>query len=123
MQRKWVIQLSYGIPFLLFIFLLIESFNEWSSKTNFGLTHLELYGMASAIFLIQLVRNSILGWALVIGLYLFQLTFLLIDLKELFALYGAKYDSSQVITYLLVLLVYLIIGYFYFLLKPKSKRI
>lgn len=121
--KNLLIRLLYLIPLLIFVFGFIMSRNELDNMSSFGIEYFYIFLIPTIIFLYQTIRNSIIGWVLVLILYLTYLGIWIKGLIEMYDLVGAKYEYSQYFTLWILVIIYLGIGLIYYIYRPKKKLI
>ncbi|MFK5959725.1 MAG: hypothetical protein QM495_12765 [Lutibacter sp.] len=119
-MKNILIRLLYLIPLLIFIFGFITSRNELNSMSSFGAEYLYIFLIPTIIFLYQTIRNSIVGWILVLILYFAYLGIWVKELIEMYDLVGAKYEYVQYFTFWIYVIIYLGIGLIYYIYRPKK---
>lgn len=119
--KEIFIRLLYVIPLLLFTTELFYSLDSLNSTTSFGIKYKYAFIIPILIFAYQSIRNSKVGWVLVMSLYLTFLTIWVIGLIEGFSMIGAKYSYGQYLSFWIFVLLYLGIGWIYYKFRPKTK--
>ncbi len=114
-------RLLYIIPLGLFLYVLIASWGELDNTSRFGIPDLYVLLLPVLIFGYQAISNSIVGWILVIILYLLFLFYWISGLIKAYELVGAKHDHSQYYTWWIFVILYLTLGFLYIKVRPKSK--
>ncbi len=80
--------------------------------------------VSSIIFIYQSIRNSILGWYLVLFLFLAYFLLTLIAFRnQNIGVYGIKTDLGDILLNLLYILLLVGVGYFYFRIKPDDRKV
>lgn len=118
--KEVLIRLLYVIPLLLFTTELFYSLDSLNSTTSFGIKYKYAFIIPIFIFAYQSIRNSKLGWLLVLSLYLTFLTIWVIRLIEAFSMVGAKFTYGQYLLFWVFVLLYLGIGFVYYKFRPKT---
>jgi hypothetical protein len=116
-------RLAYIIPATIFLWLFIGYSDKWTSESSFQLTYFYLLGSVMLIFTYQSIRNSILGWLLVFWLYLIYGFWLCQEFQNWWRLIPAKSDPDNIYNWLLFGFIYLLIGLFYWLIRPYRRYI
>ena len=119
-SNSFLIRLLYLIPLCIFIFILISNWNDLSLSSSFGIKYVYVLIIPSVIFAYQTIRNSIIGWTLVMIMYSIFLAAWSYKLIEEFSLVGAKYSVGQYVSWWLLVILYLLIGFLY--LKYRSRK-
>ena len=119
--KEVLIRLLYVIPLLLFTTELFYSLDSLNSTTSFGIKYKYAFIFPIFIFAYQSIRNSKLGWFLVLSLYLTFLTIWVIRLIEAFSMVGAKFTYGQYLLFWVFVLLYLGIGFVYYKFRPKTR--
>ncbi|MBN2894138.1 MAG: hypothetical protein JXL97_19865 [Bacteroidales bacterium] len=115
-------RLFYIVPFVLFLSLMIFDRNNLKNTGLSGLQNWLLYAISGVLFLYQSIRNSIVGWVLVLMIYTFFLVILLkiaigvIMLAAFAGIIGIGF-------WLIVLAIYLFLGYIYLKIRPIGRVI
>ena len=117
------IRLLYIIPLILFIIGLFNSLDELNSTSSLGIKYKYVFIFSIVIFSYQSIRNSRVGWALVMLLYLSFLTIWVYGLIDGFSMVGAKYTYGQYFSWWIWVLIYLGIGWIYYKFRPKTNLI
>ena len=121
--KNILIRLLYVIPLLIFVFGFIKGRDELNSVSSFGVEYFYIFLIPTIIFLYQTIRNSIVGWILVLILYLTYLVIWVKGLIEMYDLVGGKHDYSQYIILWIFVIFYLGIGLIYYKYRPKKRLI
>lgn len=115
-----LLRLFYVIPFLFFtyafiieLFFVVEKFR----RVDYA------FLIAMTIFLYQSIRNSIIGWILVMVLYLIFLYMLGEGIIRSINYLGAKMDMRTLLIQCGFVLVYLGLGFLYLKIRPKKRII
>ena len=119
-SNNFLTRLLYIIPLCIFIFALISNWNDLSLNSSLGIKYSYILIIPSIIFAYQTIRNSIIGWILVMLMYLSFLALWSYTLIEAFSLVGAKHSIGQYITWWIFVMFYLILGFLYF--KYRSRK-
>ncbi|OEK03104.1 hypothetical protein BFP97_16945 [Roseivirga sp. 4D4] len=119
-RGRW---LFYGFPALFFVILFISSYEKWHFTSSFGVTYFVLFGFASLVFIHQVMRNSLLGWWLCMLLYAVYLRYILYELKDSYDLLIVKTTPSTIWFGVIILILYLLLGLMYRLIRPKNRLI
>ena len=75
------------------------------------------------VFLYQSIRNSIIGWGLVMILYMAFLYLLGDGIIDSYYDIGAKIDKQTFVIQILIGLVFMGLGYLYWKIRPKKRLI
>jgi hypothetical protein len=118
--KNILIRLLYIIPLTVFIYALFSNWKDLDSESSFGLKYLYVTIVPIIIFAYQSIRNSIVGWILVIFLYLSYLTLWVYGLIEEYLNVGVKYSQEQYFSWWIFVILYLGLGYVYFKFRPKE---
>ena len=121
--KNILIRFLYIIPLLIFAFGFITSRNELNSVSSFGVEYLYIFLVPTIIFLYQTIRNSILGWILVMILYLSYLVIWIEGLIDMYRLVGGKHSYGQYFSLWILVIIYLGIGLTYYIYRPKKRLI
>jgi len=118
--KEIVIRLLYIIPFLIFLYVIIEELflvDESYRRIDYIVT------IAAIIFLYQSIRNSIIGWILTMLLYLAFLFYVAKGLVWSFGQIGNKIDTKGFIIQCIFISIYLGLALIYWKIRPKNKMI
>ena len=117
--NKWkYIRLFYILPCSVFSWGLLSNLHYLNQQSSFGISYKYVLTIPLLVFLYQSVRNSILGWVLTMSLWIIYLILLVSKIPEN---YQSSYDNPTVFgLYILVILVFLLIGVLYYLIRPKK---
>lgn len=118
--KNLLIRLLYLLPLIIFIIGFINSFNLLDSISSLGIRYKYVFIVPIIIFTYQTIRNSVVGWILVMILYLSYLTIWIYGLIDEFSLIGAKYTYGQYFSWWIFVLGYIGIGWIYFKFRPKK---
>jgi len=121
--RNILIRLLYLIPLLIIVAEFISSRNELKIVSSFGVKYFYIFLIPTIIFLYQTIRNSIIGWILVLIFYLTYLGFWIKGLIDMIDLVGLKYENIQYLTFWIYIIIYLGIGLIYYIYRPKKRLI
>lgn len=110
----------YIIPLTIFIVGLISNWKNLDFYSSFGIKYKYIFAVPIIIFLYQSIRNSKLGWILVVLLYLTFLITWIINLVDCYNLIGLKYSIAEYLSWYIFVLVYLGLGSIYYKFRPKS---
>jgi|GEM_PF-4246410 hypothetical protein len=116
-RRKILKRLLYIIPLLFFTFGIVSEF-------QLGIIDIiELFVLVFAVlaFLYQAIRNSFVGWMIIMTLYFIYLVIWVSELIKSYDLVGAKYDFNIYITWWSLVVAYLGVGVVYFFQRPKNR--
>ena len=115
-----LIRICYIIPFLIFAYAFIEEL--FLVDERFRQADIMIIA-PMIIFLYQSIRNSIIGWGLIMILYLIFLYMLGEGIVSSISLLGAKIDKQTFIIQLGLGLLFLGLGYLYWKIRPKKRLI
>jgi hypothetical protein len=119
-MRETLKRLPYIIPGLFFIWIFIDFRGIWFSKNSLGLNYLIISLIPALIFTYQSIRNSKIGWFLIMILWLTYFVMIIVDFKhKTIDLLGIKTNTKDVLINLFLILGIIAIGYVYYKLKPK----
>lgn len=118
-----LVRLAYLLPGGIFAYLLIDYQDNWSSKSSFGLSFFNLFIIAAGIFLYQGLRNSILGWIGVVMLYLIYGYGLIEAYHNWRFLMVVKSDPDDIGYWVALFVIYLLVGVFLFIIKPRKRYV
>lgn len=118
--KNVLIRLLYLIPLLFFMIGLITSFDIMNSFCSLGIKYKYVFMLPIIIFTYQTIRNSLIGWILVMILYLSYLTIWIYGLIDKFSMIGAKYTYGQYFSWWFFVLIYIGIGVIYIKFRPKK---
>jgi hypothetical protein len=121
--KEILIRLLYFIPLVVFIIGLLLSLKELEFNSSIGMKYKYVFGIPIVIFAYQTIRNSQLGWILVMILYISFLGLWIYELIGEFSLIGAKYTYGQYLFWWIFVIIYLGLGVIYFKFRPKKKTI
>jgi hypothetical protein len=114
-----IVRLLYIIPLILFITGFIHRINDLEYNSSLGIKYKYVF-IPILIFAYQTIRNSKVGWILVMILYLVFLFFWIYELIGEYYLIGAKYTYDQYFFWWVYVMIYLGIGWIYYKLRPKD---
>jgi len=117
--KKILIRLLYIIPLIVFIFGFINSIDDLELNSSIGIKYKYVFTIPILIFAYQSIRNSKMGWILVMLLYLAYLLLWISILFEEYSLVGAKYNYGQYFSWWIFVLIYLGLGWIYYKYRPK----
>ncbi|MFT7036537.1 MAG: hypothetical protein ACJA2S_005069 [Cyclobacteriaceae bacterium] len=115
-----VTRLLYLIPLTIFVFGLITNSGNLNTNSSLGVEYLYLFSIPIFIFLYQTIRNSIIGWGLVMILYISYLIIWIFSLIDAYKLVGAKHELDQYLSWWGFVLIYLVLGFIYCRFRPKK---
>ena len=125
-MKKIFIKLIYFIPLASIIFICISNFGKLSREMTLGIPNLFAFLPLIIIFTYQLIRNSIVGWASVMFLYLLFLVTYIKDIIRIYKFeltYGSGPSKEQILSLSLYILLILGVGVIYLMARPKEKII
>ncbi len=114
-------RLFYLIPGCIFLYLILENHDQWYHASSLNVPLLTLFGIPAIIFAYQGIRNSILGWWLVLVLYMIYGLEMIQRVVDWYSLVGAKNDLSDIPYWLLFLIIYLLVGVLLVIMKPRER--
>ena len=117
--KNWkYLRILYILPALIFLFTFITNLNGLNQWSSLGIEVKYVLIIPLLIFIYQSLRNSIVGWILVMLLYFVYLIILTFNLLHI------EWENSGVLgLYAFIILIYLFIGFLYFIIRPKEKII
>lgn len=115
-----LIRLLYIIPLAFFIWMLVDDWQYLHSESSIGVSYIYVYTIPILIFTYQTIRNSILGWFLVMFLYALFLFVWTTDLVHAYSLVGVKYTSEQYYSGWFFVILYIFLGLVYFKFRPRK---
>ncbi len=117
--KSWkYLRIFYIFPSLIFLFAIITNLKELHQMSSLGIEVKYVLLIPFVIFIYQSFRNSIVGWILVLLLYFIYLFLLIINLLNI------EWENSGVLgLYIFTILIYLVIGLLYLIIRPKEKII
>lgn len=121
--KNSLIRLLYFIPLIIFIFGFIFSLKDLEYDSSLGLKYKYVFGIPILVFAYQTIRNSIIGWTLVMLLYFVYLWIWIWRLIDQYSLIGAKYTYGQYFSWWILVLIYIGLGLIYFKIRPKRLMI
>ena len=116
-----LIRLLYFIPFTIFLLTLIGERDNLSEYSSFNIKYLYVYLTPMIIFGYQTLRNSRLGWILVMVLYILFLVQWVCNLIGQLPVIDSKFTYGEYFSFWILVLIYLCAGYLYFKFRPKEK--
>ena len=121
--KALLIRLLYIVPLIIFIIGLFNSLHELNSTSSLGIKYKYVFTIPILIFTYQSIRNSIVGWILVMLFYFAYLTIWVYGLIDEFLLIGLKYSFGQYFSWWTLVLIYLGLGWIYYKFRPKANLI
>jgi len=118
--KSILIRLLYIIPLTIFIYALLSNWKDLDSESSFGIKYLYVTIVPIMIFAYQSIRNSIVGWILVIFLYMSYLTLLINELIEDYANVDIKFSHGQYLSSWIFVIMYLGLGFIYYKYRPRK---
>ena len=118
--KALLIRLLYFVPLTLFILMFIGEWRNLNEYSSFKIKYLYVYLIPIVIFTYQTIRNSRLGWILVMVLYLLFLFDWIYRLIEQYSMIGGKFTSEQYFLWWIFVLIYVGIGIVYIKFRPKN---
>ncbi|NHB70415.1 hypothetical protein [Perlabentimonas gracilis] len=118
--KTFLIRLLYIIPFLIFAYAFIEQLilvEERFRKIDYKVL------IPMIIFLYQSIRNSIVGWILIVLLYLAFLYLIIEGIIRSIEYLGGKTDLNILIFQFAFALIYLGLSIIYWKIRPKNRLI
>lgn len=118
--KTFLIRLLYIIPFLIFAYAFIEQLilvEERFRKIDYKVL------IPMIIFLYQSIRNSIVGWILIVLLYLAFLYLIIEGIIRSIEYLGGKTDLDILIFQFVFALIYLGLSIIYWKIRPKNRLI
>ena len=122
-MKNLLTRLLYIVPLIVFTFFLIDSFSHLNKTSLLGIKWMYIISAIILIFLYQTIRNSVLGWTLVMilyGLFLYIWAYRLVVASELVAV---KTTTGEYIMEWSYVLIYLLIGGVYVMFRPKKRML
>jgi hypothetical protein len=117
--KPLLVRLLYIGPLVIFSFALVVNFGGLSAINSMGIPYSYLIIVPLIIFAYQSVRNSLLGWALSMGLYMAYLLYWVVDLIVSFDAIVSKGSMRLYLLLWLMVATYLGIGVVYLMARPK----
>ena len=118
--KNILIRICYVFPFLLFAYTIVEDLLLLDKQFR----QVEIMVViATAIFLYQSIRNSIIGWVLVMILYSVFLYFIAIGIYTTSGDLGGKIDKNTFLIQCVFAIIYTGLGYLYWKIRPKKRLI
>ena len=121
--KNILIRILYIVPCFIFIFGFIFNITDLSLESSLRVQYWIVFIVPILIFGYQSFRNSIVGWILVMLLYIAYLILLLINFFDYIGYSAAKFSENTAFQYLAFLIIYICVGVLYFLIRPKDKMI
>lgn len=118
-----LIRLLYIVPLIIFIIGLFNSLHEFNSTSSLGIKYKYVFIIPTLIFTYQSIRNSIVGWILVMTLYFAYLTIWVYGLIDEFPFIGLENSFGQYFSWWILVLIYLGLGWVYYKFRPKTNLI
>ncbi len=118
--KALLIRLLYFVPLTLFILMFIGEWRNLNEYSSYKIKYLYVYLIPIVIFTYQTIRNSRLGWILVMVLYLLFLFDWIYRLIEQYSMIGEKFTSGQYFSWWIFVLIYVGIGIVYIKFRPKN---
>ena len=118
-----LIRFLYLIPLAIFVFTIIGERSNLNAYSSFNIKYLYVYLIPIVIFGYQSIRNSKLGWILVMLLYSTFLVDWIYRLLGQYSMIGGKYTYEQYFSWWIFVILYLGLGYVYFKFRPKELMI
>jgi len=115
-----LIRLLYFIPLTIFVFAIIGERRNLNDYSSFNVKYFYVYLIPIIIFGYQTIRNSKLGWILVMLLYTLFLADWIYRLLGQYSIVGGKFTDGQYFSWWIFVLLYLGLGYVYFRFRPKE---
>jgi len=118
--KTFLIRLLYIIPFLIFAYAFIEQLilvEERFRKIDYKVL------IPMIIFLYQSIRSSIVGWILIVLLYLAFLYLIIEGIIRSIGYLGGKTDLDILIFQFAFALIYLGLSIIYWKIRPKNRLI
>lgn len=119
-SKNILIRLCYIIPFIIFAITFIEE--GFFTEDRFRQFSYEII-IPMLVFLYQSIRNSIVGWVMVMILYVLFLFIIAKGLVHSYQNLGAKTDETIFIFQIVVGLIFLGLGVLYWKIRPKNRLI
>ncbi len=119
-KKELLIRLLYFIPLTLFVLMFIGEWGNLNEYSSFKIKYLYVYLIPIVIFTYQTIRNSRLGWILVMILYLLFLFNWIYRLIEQYSTIGGRYTSGHYFLLWIFVLIYVGIGIVYIKFRPKK---
>lgn len=119
-RKDILIRMLYLFPLIMFVVGLIKSLKELDFESSLGIEYKYVFVIPIIIFTYQTIRNSKLGWTLVMILYVTYLSIWTYRLIGAFSLVDMKYTIGQYISFWFFLLIYIGIGLIYYKFRPKE---
>jgi len=113
-------RLLYVIPLIVFILVFIFNVDDMKLVGSYGIRYYLVFSFPIIVFGYQSIRKSVIGWILVMILYLVFLAHWIKVLIEIHYLVSVIYSIDHYIFCWSFLLVYLVIGWIYFKFRPKK---
>ena len=118
--KSILIRLLYIIPLTIFIYAFLSNWKDLDSVSSVGIKYFYVISIPILIFTYQTIRNSIIGWSLVMILYFSYLTLWVHGLIEEYVNIGAKYTYGQYFSWWIIVVLYLGLGFIYFKYRPRK---
>jgi len=120
-KKEFWSRLFYIIPAIIFVYLMVSNFRDLNNLSSLGLKYWIIFLIPSLIFIYQSIRYSQIGWFLTMILYCLYLILMFIGSYEIYILTPVKYDYGTFFFYFCFILIYLVIGYVFFKMRPSKK--
>lgn len=123
LKKNWLQRLIYLLGLIiLVIFSFKDGISTLNQKSSIGFTYWYFFILPGAVLLFQVIFNNKVGWLIFISLYgiyvLWAFIRITIGIVENFE----NYAFTEYLLYGIICLVLIIIGYFFYLLKPEIRR-
>lgn len=118
--KELLIRLLYFVPLTLFILMFIGEWRNLNEYSSFKIKYFYVYLIPIIIFAYQTIRNSRLGWILVMVLYLLFLFDWIYRVIGQYSMIGGKLTSGQYFSWWIFVLIYVGIGIVYIKFRPKN---
>lgn len=118
--KNILIRICYLIPFLLFAYAFIEE--GFLMEERFRQFDYQII-IPMIVFLYQSIRNSIIGWILVMIMYVMFLYLLGDGIVSSYYDIGAKIDKQAFVIQIIIGLIFMGLGYLYWKIRPKKRLI
>jgi len=113
----------YIVMLLLYdILFLINTLKYLNVNSSIGIPNYYLLIIPTAILLYQIIYNNLIGWLLFMSLYFIYFIWLGISVYHGIIEYSDNYNFESYLLLSTIFVLYLVFGYFLFLLKPTKKE-
>ncbi len=119
-KKELLIRLLYFVPLTLFILMFIGEWRNLNEYSSYKIKYLYVYLIPIVIFTYQTIRNSRLGWILVMILFLLFLFNWIYRLIGQYSMIVGKYTAGQYFLLWIFVLIYVGIGIIYIKFRPEK---